>query len=153
MHKIFENKQNHIRIFYHGLLTPSWEIYFCEILIDFERSVQIFIHSGDSACVSCTMEDESEHLLDRQGNSILPQTMRPVHWTQEARKSSISAPASQIAQNKQRTIYYVSSDINFFLGMYSRLIFCSFLKIKFYLLRSLYSALIKNYYRYTRISS
>lgn len=65
------------------------------------------------------MEDESEHLLDRQGNSILPQTMRPVHWTQEARKSSISAPASQIAQNKQRTIYYISSDINFFLGMYS----------------------------------
>lgn len=60
---------------------------------------------------------------------------------------------SVTAQNKQRTIYYISSDINFFLGMYSRLIFCSFLKIKFYLLRSLYSALIKNYYRYTRISS
>lgn len=117
MHNIFEYKQNHKRIFYHGLLTPSSEIYFCEILIDFERSVQIFIHSGDSASDSCTMEDESEHLLDRQGNSILPQTMRPVHWTQEARKASISAPASQIAQNKQRTIYYMSSDINFFLGM------------------------------------
>lgn len=105
-----------IQIAYHDLLTPSSEIYVYETLIDFERSVQIFIHSGDSACDSCTMENESEHLLDRQGNSILPQTMCPVHWTQQGRKSSISAPASQIAQNKHRYMYYMSSDIIFFSG-------------------------------------
>lgn len=38
-----------IQIAYHDLLTPSSEIYVYETLIDFERSVQIFIHSGDSA--------------------------------------------------------------------------------------------------------
>lgn len=113
---IFFNTNKNKRIAYHDLLTPSSEIYIYETLIDFERSVQIFIHSGDSACDSCTMENESEHLLDRQGNSILPQTMCPVHWTQQGRKSSISAPASQIAQNKQRYMYYLSSDIIFFSG-------------------------------------
>lgn len=113
---IFFNTNKNKRTAYHDLLTPSSEIYVYETLIDFERSVQIFIHSGDSAWDSCTMENESEHLLDRQGNSILPQTMCPVHWTQQGRKSSISAPASQIAQNKQRSMYYMSSDIIFFSG-------------------------------------